>query len=181
MNPSVEILLVLGSVAVIAVLMAVGIRQRWIPGPREAWMPGARGRWEPEIPPRWDGPEGRPLPRAVWVLTGLGWGAVLVGLLLATLFRRPWIGYVALAMYVGTWIARMIITRWIDATGPLTRAAALIQPLALAAGFALATQWPGWIVVGGLLFFGLSPVAGYIERRHPSGSIRESGDESIER
>lgn len=176
MIPSVEILLVLGSVAVIAVLMAVGMRQRWIPGPREAWTPGTRGRWEPQMPPEWDEPEGRPLPRAVWVLTGVGWGAVLLGLLLATLFRRPWIGYVGLAIYVATWIGRMIITRWIDAAGPLTRVAAVIQPLALVAGFGLATQWPGWIVVGGVLFFGLSPIAGYLERRHPSESMRGSGN-----
>jgi hypothetical protein len=176
MIPSVEILLVLGSVAVIAVLMAVGMRQRWIPAPREAWIPGARGRWEPEIPPRWDEPEGRPLPSVVWVLAAIGWGAVLVGLLLATLFRQPWIGYAGLAIYVATWIARMIITRWIHASGPLTRAAAVIQPLALVAGFALAAQWPGWIFVGGALYVSLSSIAGYIERRYPSGPIRRSSD-----
>lgn len=171
-----EIWLALGPVAVIAVLMAVGMRQRWIPGQRDAWTPGARGRWEPQIPPRWDEPEVRPLPRAVWVITGVGWGAVLLGLLLATLFRRTWIGYAGLAIYVATWIARMAITRWIDASGPLTRAAAVIQPLALVAGFALATRWPGWIVVGFVIFLGLSPLAGFIERRHLWRSMRGSGN-----
>jgi hypothetical protein len=40
-----QFMFVLGAFAVIAGLMVIGIRQRWIPGSRGQWEPGARGRF----------------------------------------------------------------------------------------------------------------------------------------
>jgi hypothetical protein len=81
-TPTMPFIFILVAFAVVAVLMVIGMRQRWIPGPRGRWIPGARGRWEPGARGGWEPgaqPEPPPLPRAQWVLAVVGWVSSLLG------------------------------------------------------------------------------------------------------
>jgi hypothetical protein len=158
-----QFMFVLGAFAVIAVLMVIGIRQRWIPGSRGQWEPGARGRWEPGAGGRWEPgahPEARPLPRAQWVLAVVGWGVVLAGILLGSVLRDSRVVLVALSAYVATWLARMILIGWTDATSWILRIAAIARPLAIVAGIVLTsvTRSIWWFIVGALVFV-VAPLA----------------------
>jgi hypothetical protein len=164
-----QFIFVLGAFAVIAVLMVIGIRQRWIPGSRGHWEPGARGRWEPGARGRWEPdahPEPRPLPRAQWALAVVGWGVVLAGVFLGSLLRDSRVVLVALVAYVATWLARMILVGWIDATSWLLRVAAIARPLAIITGIVLTsmTRSIWWFIVGAVVFVGTPPAIHFIRR-----------------
>lgn len=164
------VLFILGAIAVVAVLMVIGMRQRWIPGTRGRWEPGALGRWEPGARGRWEpgaGAEWRPLPRGYWVLAAVGWGVLLPGTLLGALLRQPLIGYVALVAYAATWIARRILIDWTDATSLLLRTTAIVRPLGFVGGIGLTaiTRSIWWFVVGAIIFVGVPPAAHFIHRR----------------
>jgi hypothetical protein len=164
-----QFIFVLGAFAVIAVLMVIGIRQRWIPGSRGHWEPGARGRWEPGARGRWEPgahPEPRPLPRAQWALAVVGWGVVLAGGFLGSLLRDSRVVLIALAAYGATWLARMILIGWTDATSWLLRVAAIARPLAIVTGIVLTsmTRSIWWFIVGALVFVGTPPATHFIHR-----------------
>ena len=96
--------LLVGAFVVVALLMAIGMRQRWIPGQRGRWEPGARGRWEPGVGGQWEPrPDvGEPTPRMQWQLAVIGWCLLLPGMLLALLLRNQTIGFIAFAAYGAT-------------------------------------------------------------------------------
>lgn len=149
----------LGAVVVVALLMVIGMRQRWIPGKRGRWEPDARGAWEPGARGRWE--PGRDVgvaqPRVQWLLAAIGWGFLLPGMLLALLLENQVIAFIAFAVYVVTWIARIILVDWSRATGSMLRAIAVVRPLAFAGGIALGalTRSIWWFVVGGIVFIGI--------------------------
>lgn len=101
--------LLVGAVVVVALLMATGMRQRWIPGPRGRWEPGARGRWEAGVGEQWKPRRdlGEPLPPGQWQLAVIGWCLLLSGTLLALLLRNQVIGFIGFTAYAATWIARL--------------------------------------------------------------------------
>jgi hypothetical protein len=158
---------ILVAFAVVAVLMVIGMRQRWIPGSRGRWIPGARGRWEPGARGGWEPgaqPEPPPLPRAHWVLAVVGWGVVLIGMLLGSILRDSLFVILALATYGATWLARMILIGWTDATSWFLRIAAIARPLALVAGIVLTTMTRSisWLIVGAVVFVGAPLAAHFI-------------------
>ena len=164
-----QFLFILGAFAVIAVLMVIGMRQRWIPGTRGQWEPGGRGRWEPGARGRWEPgahPEARPLPRAQWALAVVGWGVVLAGTLLGSLLRESRVVLVALAAYVATWLARMIIIGWTDATSLFLRIAAIARLLAIVTGILLTSMTKSiwWFMVGAVVFVGTPLATHFIDR-----------------
>lgn len=120
----------------------------------------------PETPVK-GAPEPLTVPRLYWVLIALGPAVLFVGVMLSVLLDRPSIAYVSFAIWVAAWIARGISLFWGDATGPITRVAAVVRPLALAMGFTLAlmTEWFWWFLVGFVLYAGILPAARLVERR----------------
>lgn len=161
---------ILSAFAVVTELMIIGMRQRWILDMRGRWEPDAEGRWEPGARGRWEpgaGAEARPLPRAYWVLAAVGWGVLLSGILLALLLGDPLIGSVGLVAYVATWIARMVLIDWIDATSRIFRIAAILWSGAFVAGIGLTviTRSIWWFVIGAGIFLVIRPTVHFIQKR----------------
>ena len=176
--------LLVGAFVVVAMLMAIGMRQRWIPGPRGRWEPGARGRWEPGAGGQWEPrPDlGEPEPRMQWQLALIGWCLLLTGSLLALLLRNHVIGFIAFTAYAVTWIARIILPDWSHATGPLLRVLAVARPLAFAGGIALGamTRSIWWLTVGAVLFVATPLATDLIESRRNRGAREPSSSQDTE-
>jgi len=159
--------LLVGAFVVVALLMTIGMRQRWILGPRGRWESGARGRWEPGTAGQWEPRRGlgEPPPRMQWQLAVIGWCLLLSGMLLALLLRNQVIGFIAVTGYAATWIARIILLDWSQATGPLLRVTAIARPLAFAGGIVLAVMTRSILVA----HWRCGPI-----RSHPNGDRVDS-------
>lgn len=178
--------LLVAAFVIVAWLMAIGMRQRWIPGPRGRWEPGARGRWEPGAGGQWeprpdlDVPE----PRMQWHLAVIGWCLLLTGLLLALLLKNQSIAFIVVTAYAATWIARIILLDWSYATGTLLRVIAVARPLAFAGGIALGamTRSIWWFAVGAVLFVAIPMATELIQssrnRRARERSTSQDTDEA---
>jgi hypothetical protein len=180
-TPTMRYGLLAGAFVVVALLMAMGMRQRWIPGPRGGWEPGARGRWEPCAGGQWeprpdlDVPE----PRIQWQLAVIGWCLLLTGMLLALLLRNQVIGFIAVTAYAATWFARIILLDWSHATGPLPRVLAVARPLAFAGGIVLGamTRSIWWFAVGAVLFVAIPVATGVIQSRRNRRAREQSSSQ----
>jgi hypothetical protein len=178
--------LLAGAFVVVAWLMTIGMRQRWIPGPRGRWEPGARGRWESGTAGQWEPRRGlvEPPPPMQWQLAVIGWCLLLSGVLLALLLRNQVIGFIAVTGYAATWIARIILLDWSQATGPLLRVTAIARPLAFAGGIVLAgiTRSIWWLIVGTVLFVAIPMATDLIRswrsRRARGRSTSQDADEA---
>jgi hypothetical protein len=67
---------------------------------------------------------------------------------------------------MATWLARMILIGWTDATSWFLRIAAIAGPLAIAAGIVLTSKTKSiwWFVVGAAVFLG-TPLATHLIHR----------------
>jgi hypothetical protein len=150
----VPLVLLLGAFGIVALLIVVGMRQRWNDGTRPGWEPG--GFTEPQPPPR-----------AYWVLTWLGIALLFLGPSMAILFRLPRIGVASFVAFAVIWVVRVALIPWRDAETRAQKIAGVTVPLALVLGIALSllskSFW--WLLVGFIVFVGTWPVVRYLEQR----------------
>jgi hypothetical protein len=85
-------------------------------------------------------------------------------MLLGTILRDSLFVILALATYGATWLARMILISWTDATSWSLRVAAIARPLAIVAGVVLTamTRSISWLIVGAVVFVGIPLAAHFI-------------------
>jgi hypothetical protein len=97
-------------------------------------------------------------------LAVVGWGVVFIGMLLGSILRDSLFVILALATYGATWLARMILISWTEATSWSLRIAAIARPLALVAGIVLTTMTRSisWLIVGAVVFVGAPLAAHFI-------------------
>jgi hypothetical protein len=137
----VPLIFVVSAFAVVAVLMLIGLRQRWNDGTR----PG----WEPDVAPRSES-----LPRTYGTLTVVEYLVALPGFVLAVAFRIPVLGTVCLVLFAATWVTRNLLIHWRYANTSVRKVVAVAAPLGFVAGIALMmiTSSPWWFLVGGLVY-----------------------------
>jgi hypothetical protein len=85
-------------------------------------------------------------------------------MLLGSILRDSLFVILALATYGATWLARMILISWTDATSWSLRVAAVARPLAIVAGIVLTAMTKSilWLIVGAVVFVGTPLVAHFI-------------------
>jgi hypothetical protein len=137
----VPLIFVVGAFVVVAVLMLVGMRQRWNDGTRPGWEPDSA-------------PPIEPLPRAYVTLTVVGYLVAIPGLVLAAVFQIPALGIACLVLYAAVWVTRNALIRWRDSLTSVRKVVAIASPLAFVAAIAMMmiTSSPWWFLVGGLMY-----------------------------
>lgn len=159
------VVLTVGAVAVIAALIAIGIRHRWDPTPAPPPPSGM------SVPARAPDPM-----RGHWPIAIAGVVALFgLGVLGAATGQR-WLLVAGLLVYGLSWTYRSAATHLVVADTTPSRVVAVVRPASLVLGFVLASAlgsaW--WFAAGAVVFLSTRPLLEAFERGRRGGSSSRS-------